>query len=663
MLLRTDRTLNLSSAKVIGKSAFYNTGITSAVIPESVTFVGSSSFAECLDLKEVIYNANAEYASSLFTYTRQVIITPRPAPGSRTDDTRTHLDRLIIGKNVSTIKRRMCYGAPIKEVIFEGYEDSDPSVITPGNFTVEEEAFDGCHARFSPLPTNTTSIGQKAFSDCDIDIIVIPASVKELGTWAFSSECKEVYLYPETPPTCNSSFPSDATIYVLASSLDAYKSNPVYNYYDIRPIPGDGPVVPYRITLRKTSLLMNVGDTFQLEATVVPDDAENKELIWSSKNENVATVDESGLITAMGTGYTDIVVTSVAAPKVEAVCHVEVEGPETVLATSIKLNFGGIDMKVGGTLQMEAIIGPDNATNKTVTWESDNEEVAVIDANGLLTALGKGVATITATTTDGSNLQAITSVQVSEPTPEIVYAESLILSDSEIHLTSGETYLLEAQVLPENTTNPSVEWQSTSEEVVTIDECGKVLAQNPGCATIFCRTTDGTNLQKACIVYVEAGKILITKFNFDYPKGEMIVGETMTLTPYITPENATNKTIQWYSSDETIAVIDQNATVTALKAGETQIYGITTDGSNKKATMTLTVIDDPAGIGSVNTDGITVSAKNGKIVVSGKDSDDVVEIFSIDGRTIYHGTESVVEGLRSGVYIIRVAGISLKAAI
>lgn len=557
----------------------------------------------------------------------------------------------------------MCYGAPIKEVIFEGYEDSDPSVITPGNFTVEEEAFDGCHARFSPLPTNTTSIGQKAFSDCDIDIIVIPASVKELGTWAFSSECKEVYLYPETPPTCNSSFPSDATIYVLASSLDAYKSNPVYNYYDIRPIPGDGPVVPYRITLRKTSLLMNVGDTFQLEATVVPDDAENKELIWSSKNENVATVDESGLITAMGTGYTDIVVTSVAAPKVEAVCHVEVEGPETVLATSIKLNFGGIDMKVGGTLQMEAIIGPDNATNKTVTWESDNEEVAVIDANGLLTALGKGVATITATTTDGSNLQAITSVQVSEPTPEIVYAESLILSDSEIHLTSGETYLLEAQVLPENTTNPSVEWQSTSEEVVTIDECGKVLAQNPGCATIFCRTTDGTNLQKACIVYVEAGKILITKFNFDYPKGEMIVGETMTLTPYITPENATNKTIQWYSSDETIAVIDQNATVTALKAGETQIYGITTDGSNKKATMTLTVIDDPAGIGSVNTDGITVSAKNGKIVVSGKDSDDVVEIFSIDGRTIYHGTESVVEGLRSGVYIIRVAGISLKAAI
>lgn len=558
----------------------------------------------------------------------------------------------------------MCDGASIKEVIFEGYENSDPTVITSGNFTVEEDAFNGCKASFSPLPTNTTSIGKRAFYNCTIESVVIPASVKELGIWAFTGgECKEVYLYPETPPTSNTSFPSTSTIYVCASSVDAYKNDPVYSYYDIKPMPNDGPIVPEKINLRKTALLMNIGDVFQLEATVVPEDAENKDLTWESLDSKVVTVDKNGTVTAIGGGETDIVVSCVAAPKVKAVCHVEVEGPETVLATSIKLNFNGIDMKVGDTLQMEAIIGPDNATNKTVTWESDNEEVAVIDANGLLTALGKGIASITATTTDGSNLQAITSVQVSEPTPEIVYAESLILSDSEIHLTSGKTYLLKAQVLPENTTNPTVEWQSDDEDVATVDEQGYVLALNPGCATIYCRTTDGTNLQKECTVCVETEVILITEFTFDYPKGEITVGEMMTLKPYITPENATNKTIQWSSSDETIATIDQNATVTALKAGETQIYGITTDGSNKKATMTLTVIDDPAGIGSVNTDGITVSAKNGKIVVIGKDSDDVIEIFSIDGRTIYRGTESVVEGLRSGVYIIRVAGTLLKAAL
>lgn len=656
--------LNPTSAKVIGKCAFYKTGISSVVIPETVTFLGTSAFAECPDLKEVTYRANPEHASNLFTYTKQVIITPRPAPGSRSDNTATTLDRLVIGKNVTTIKTRMCYNASIKEVIFEGYEDSDPAVIAPGNFTIEEEAFSGCKASFSPIPTNTTSIGEHAFYNGAMESVVIPASVKELGKWAFTGgECKEAFLYPEVPPTCENSIPSSATVYVCASSLDAYKNNPSYSYFDLQPMPGDTPGIPTRITLRKTSLLMNVGDTFQLEATVTPEDAENKDLTWESLDTRVATVDQNGTVTAIGGGETDIVVSCVAAPKVKAVCHVEVEGPETILATSIKLNFGGIDMNVGATLQMEAIIQPDNATNKTVTWTSDNEEIVTIDSNGLMKAIGAGVASITATTTDGSNLSATTWVEVKEPTPDVVYAESLTLSDSEIHLIPGDTYSLGAQVLPDNTTNPSVEWQSDAEDVATVDDKGNVLAHNPGCAIIYCRTTDGTNLQKECVVYVDTDNILVTKFTFDYPKGEMIVGEMMTLKPYITPENATNKTIDWYSSDETIATIDQNATITALKAGEAQIYGITTDGSNKKATMTLTVKDDPAAIDGVTTTDITVSVKNGKIIINGKDSETPVEIFSIDGRLIYTGTESDIEGLRSGVYIIRIAGTSSKVAL
>lgn len=174
-------------------------------------------------------------------------------------------------------------------------------------------------------------------------------------------------------------------------------------------------VLPSSVTLNKTTLTMVEGDNFTLQALVNPSDAVNKEVTWSSSSEAVAAVDQTGKVVAVKPGTATITVTCKAATGVKATCEVTVT-EKAIPVESVQLSeTGPITLAQNETLQVTAVITPSNATENFVEWSSDDEAVATVDANGLITALGKGTANITAKC--GGVTSAALSVTVTVPMP------------------------------------------------------------------------------------------------------------------------------------------------------------------------------------------------------------------------------------------------------
>ena len=191
------------------------------------------------------------------------------------------------------------------------------------------------------------------------------------------------------------------------------------------------------IALNIQDITLEVGETTTLQATITPDNATNKNVTWSSDNTDVATVN-NGVVTAVGEGTANITVTTQDGNKT-ATCRITVlpkeepeqpdpeepnpepepePEPEEIKVESIALNIQDITLEVGETTTLQATITPDNATNKNVTWSSDNTDVATVN-NGVVTAVGEGTANITVTTQDG-NKTATCRVTVIKEVEEII---------------------------------------------------------------------------------------------------------------------------------------------------------------------------------------------------------------------------------------------------
>lgn len=152
-----------------------------------------------------------------------------------------------------------------------------------------------------------------------------------------------------------------------------------------------------RIALDKSSLDLVEGDYYSLTATIEPDNASNKYPEWRSSNSEVAVVDNEGKVVALKAGTATI---TAKVDKQTATCTVKVE-PKILAVSRIILDKGSLGLVVGETFTLTATVEPDYATDKTVTWSSSNPSVATI-ADGLVTAITEGTATITATAGDYS---------------------------------------------------------------------------------------------------------------------------------------------------------------------------------------------------------------------------------------------------------------------
>ena len=250
------------------------------------------------------------------------------------------------------------------------------------------------------------------------------------------------------------------------------------------------------VSLDQSSLELSVGDTYEFVATVLPENATNKELIWSSSNESVLTVAD-GVISAIKEGKATVTVKSKDGYK-SANCEVIVnKEPSIIHVSSVSLNETTLDIETGDRYTLQATVLPSDADDKSVSWSSSDENVVTVSNKGRITAIGAGQAIITVTTTDGG-LTASCTVNV---TQKIVPATGIKLNYNELELSVGGSESLIASVLPTNATNKEVIWSSTNEAVVTVDESGLVSGVGIGDAIIVVKTVDG-GYQDFCIITV-----------------------------------------------------------------------------------------------------------------------------------------------------------------
>jgi len=247
------------------------------------------------------------------------------------------------------------------------------------------------------------------------------------------------------------------------------------------------------VSLSTAALNVNVGQEVTITATVLPSDATVKTLVWTSADQNIATV-EDGIITGITPGMTTI--TAEADNGCKDICTVTVTAP-VVRVANINLNKSVTSIVAGATETLTAIVLPANATNKAVTWTSSDTNIATVDTTGKVTAVSAGTATITATTVDGNKTVGCI-VTVKNP---VVNVTSVSLNKTIDTLTVGGTDTLTATVSPANSTNKNVTWTSSNNNIAAVDSAGKVTAVSAGTATIIAVTTDG-NKTASCTVTV-----------------------------------------------------------------------------------------------------------------------------------------------------------------
>ncbi|MDE6562582.1 MAG: Ig-like domain-containing protein, partial [Muribaculaceae bacterium] len=325
------------------------------------------------------------------------------------------------------------------------------------------------------------------------------------------------------------------------------------------------------LTLNRNTAELKVGETLALEATVIPENATDKTVTWSSSDTSVATVDSIGKVTAIALGEVTITATS---GEVTATCKV------TVVPTpveSITLSDTSLSLIEGDTATLTAAVTPDDATDKTISWTSSDASVATVSANGEVTAVNAGTATITAATSNGMTATCTVTVAA-----KIIDATDLTLSLNTAELKVGETVTLEATVIPDNATDKTVTWKSDNEEVATVDSNGMVTAVSLGEATITAACGQVTATCKVTVVPTPVESITLSATSLD-----LIAGETAALTATVTPEDATDKTITWTSDNEEVASVSESGEVIAVKAGTATIT--VTSSNGKTATCTVTV--------------------------------------------------------------------------
>ena len=342
------------------------TSLDNVAFPESMTSIADNSFSECTSLK------------TLDLGKKLMIIGPSAFKG----------DVALEGVDFPTT----LYGLGVES--FSGCT-SLPSIEIKGISSVGKQAFQGCTGlKWVSLSAKTTSLGENSFAGC--------------------TGIGYVKSYAELPPEGLANFPKDVvangTLFVPEASMDDYEFSELWEPWLKKPLTED--VLVTSISLSQNEIAFRATETIQLTATVGEDNAVNKDVIWKSSDENIATVDGTGLVTAIAVGNAEITAKAADGSGVRDICAVTVN-PTAV--ESITLSQTAATLKKNRELSLEAAILPATATVKELNWTSSDPTKATVDADGVVKTLLTGDVTITAAAKDDSGVAATLALTVIAP--------------------------------------------------------------------------------------------------------------------------------------------------------------------------------------------------------------------------------------------------------
>ena len=411
-----------SSVTTLQYEIFSGGNLLQISIPDSVTGMGNAIFQNCSKLQKVKL-PKARYNISDYTFAGC-----------------TSLEEIQLPKTVTTIWPHAFDGCSslkkvewsdclesIKDNAFKGCTSLTEIVIPNTVRELGNEAFRNCDGLEKiVIPNSVTTIGNGVLYDCDsltnisvgagisklsescfehcdnLEKIVLPYTIKSIDKSAFK-ECialKEITIPRNTSSIGTSvfSYPAKMTIYGVAGTYaEKYAGEKGIKFVAIDK-------KTEKVSLDKSEVTINEGQTVQLSLNVEPKDFTD-EVSWKSTDSNIATVSDTGVVTAENTGTAKI---KVIVGEQSVYCNVIVTQP----VTSIYLNRESVSMEALETYQLKTSIYPENANNKEVEWNSSDEKIVKVDQTGCITALAKGTATVTGKTKDGSNLWDTCTVTV-----------------------------------------------------------------------------------------------------------------------------------------------------------------------------------------------------------------------------------------------------------
>ena len=352
------------------------TSLEKIVLPDTVTEIQDHAFKNCTSLKDITWSKSINTIKD-YAFENCDALTEVKLPNSVT--------------NISAGAFYDCDGLT--------------SVSIPDSVTrVGVKLFYDCDALTDvKLGTGITTIPDNTFNHCDVlENIVIPRRVTTIGNYAFKDCVKFTEITIPRAVTSISanafSYPAKMTIYGVAGTYaETFANDNSIKFVDRQ-------INATSATLDKTTLTLNKGSSTKLYLSVQPTDFTD-EVNWKSANTSVVTVAADGTVKAVGVGTTTIKVT---VGNASTSCKVTVVQP----VTSISLNKTSLSMEALSTYQLTATAYPNDAYDKSVKWESSDNSVATVSENGLVTAVGKGTATIKATSTAVSSVSRSCTVTV-----------------------------------------------------------------------------------------------------------------------------------------------------------------------------------------------------------------------------------------------------------
>jgi len=429
-----------SMLKAISSSTFEGCKkLTTINFPSALTMIGNSAFSGCESLPEAILPSGVEkIESNAFKNCKA-------------------MKKAAVPDTVSSIGSSAFYGC-------EALAD-----ITLGSKLkkIESQTFYGCTALPSiMIPYNVTTIGDSAFVNCTkLTQITVPRNTTSIASNAFSYP-KKMTMYG--PSSCYAqTYANGKGIKYVAQDIHATS-----------------------ISLDVTNKTAERYDRFQLTATIAPLNFTDA-VVWTSSNEEVATVSDTGYVEICGVGTAVITVT---AGNVKAACKITV--PQ--LIDWIEFDEDEIELKAGETYQLKPYISPSDATNKKLKYTSSDTKVAEVSASGLVTAKSEGEAKIRAAATDGSDEYAVCYVTVTGKAK----VTGITLDRTSAEVKRGEKLTLNATVSPSYASNKKVVWKSANTKIATVDANGSVTAKAPGRTKITVTSSENSSYQASCTVTV-----------------------------------------------------------------------------------------------------------------------------------------------------------------
>ena len=438
---------------------------------------------------------------------------------------------------------------------------------------------------------------------------------------------------------------SGCVVHVPQGSKSNYEKAEYWKYATIiEEIPVKG------VSIGKPEECVYVGDRFKPDVAIVPENALNRNYTLKSLDERVAALDDEGFVVLKSYGKARIQATTEDGGYTD-VCEFDVY-EHTV---GIRLETEQARVRKGGRLTLSAVAQPEGKTDGRLVWSSSDGSVASVDEEGVVSGKSKGETVITVTAVDGG-YTAECRVRVYQPVTE------LRMDNRSVTVDTGDDIQLTATILPYDADNKSIVWSSDNPDVADVNGKGVVTGVKAG-QTVIRATSEDEGISDFCVVTVNqpVTGVSLSKSELSFSK----IGDAEQLVASVQPADATNKELNWSSSDESVAIVS-NGRVLCSGYGSAIVYVTTVDGGYM-ASCVVTADDGLTGIDGVAADG-SVSVDNGRLVLKGIPEGMRILVTDISGQVVCSlkgdGTAlTTLPDLGKGVFVVKIGNKSCKVVL